>query len=418
VDFTRNRKLPFARLIVFILSITASGRSKGVDSKAGDFFRTARRSGLWHEAEPVHRSGLTRARKKLFWTIFRDILGKAVELAYRLWPRDSSYLWHGMSVFAIDGSKFTLPATPEIRAEFDPKSGLHNEGKGHYPQCLVSTAYDVFRHLPIARSVVSIHGSERREAQSLLPFIPEGNVALYDRGYPSYEFIAYVREHYKGYFVFRCPAKSTFPAVEAFVRSNQDEGYILLTPSNKFLQTLTAKQKKRGNIIQLRIIKLVAPDGKLSVLLTNLHNRLFTTEDITNLYFRRWAVEGHYRDEKMVLEIEKFHGHTPNSIRQELFASVIMSVIARTLMVLSSESDAAAQRGAQFKNAIFTLASEAAVLVPDDPEKAIEIFSEILDEISRVKYYRSKSCRPSQPRVTKRPPNKWCFGKRKKVENP
>jgi hypothetical protein len=95
-----------------------------------------------------------------------------------------------------------------------------------------------------------------------------------------------------------------------------------------------------------------------------------------------------------------------------------MSVIARTLMVVTSEVHDSSKVEFQFKNAIMTLASEAAVLAPDAPEKAIEIFSEILLAISRVKYYRPKSPRASQPRVTKSPPNKWCSGRREKLENP
>ena len=108
--FTRTRKLPFQRLVTFILSLVTSGKSKGVDIKSGEFFKTARRSGLWPDAEAVHRSALTRARKKVSWTVFRDILKEAVDLAYKLWPRDPSYLWHGMTVIAIDGSKDDLPA--------------------------------------------------------------------------------------------------------------------------------------------------------------------------------------------------------------------------------------------------------------------------------------------------------------------
>jgi hypothetical protein len=162
-----------------------SGKSKGVDIKSGDFFRVARRSGLWPDAEEVHRSGLTKARKKVPWTIFRDILEKAVNLAYSLFPRNPAYSLHGMAVIAFDGSKYDLPATEEIRTEFDPQSGFGYEGRGHYPQCLVTTAYDVFRRLPIARSVVSIHGSEREEARALLPFVSSRCVLLFDRGYPK-----------------------------------------------------------------------------------------------------------------------------------------------------------------------------------------------------------------------------------------
>ena len=338
-------------------------------------------------------------------------------LAYSLWPKDPAYLWQGMSVYAIDGSKYDLPATQELRNEFDPESGLNHEGRGHYPQCLVSTAYDVFRRFSVARSVVSIHGSERQEAQNLLPFIPPGGILLYDRGYPSFEFIAHLRQHYNGYFLFRCPAQSTFPAVEAFLRTHQEESYILLAPSNKYIQKLDIIQRKKAGVIQLRIIKLVSPDGTVSVLLTNLLNKKrFLKKQIIDLYFRRWAVEGHYRDEKVVLDIEKFHGKTSNSIRQELFASVIMAVIARTLMVISSQAFSSGTEEFQFKNAIMNLASEAALLVPDDPQKAVQIFNELLREISRVKYYRPKSARPAQPRVSKRPPNKWCDGRRKKLD--
>jgi hypothetical protein len=323
-----------------------------------------------------------------------------------------------MTVVAFDGSKYDLPATGEIREEFDPHSGLQYEGRGHYPQCLVTTAYDVFRRLPVARSVVGINGSEREEAQALLPFVPSGCVLLFDRGYPSFDLIAYLRTHHKGYFLFRCQAESTFPAVEAFVRSGRQEYFISVTPSNNYLARLSAKERKKANGIQLRVIRLVSPDGKISVLLTNMLNEnRFGAEEIIGLYFRRWAVEDHYRNEKVVLEIEKFHGKTPNSIRQELFAVVIMSAIARTLMVLNSRIYGPKGAEFQFKNAVMTLASEAAVLVPDDPEGAVVIFSQLLKAISRIRYYRSKTTRPTQPRVTKKPPNKWCYGRREKLKN-
>ena len=355
---------------------------------------------------------------KVPWTIFRDILAKAVSLAYSLWPRHQSYFWHRMSVFAFDGSIYTLPATKKIREEFDPQSGFQHKGKGHYPHCLISTAYDVFRRLPVARSVDSIHSSEREQAQALLSAIPSGNVLLFDRGYPSYGFINHLRENYKGYFLFRCPGKSTFPAVDAFINSTREEDFIIINPSCDYLRRLRGKQRKEAKLIQLRIIKLVSPDGTVSVLLTNLLNqKSFPMAEIVKLYFRRWTIEDHYRSEKITLEVEKFHGKTPNSIRQELFAVAIMSVIARTLMMLATQEGNSFKVEYQFKNAVMTLAAEAAILAPHDPQKAVVIFSDILNAISRVKYYRSKSPRPSQPRVTKRPPNRWCEERRGKLAN-
>ncbi len=206
--------------------------------------------------------------------------------------------------------------------------------------------------------------------------------------------------------------------MEAFVRKGRPEDFISLTPSNNYLARLSAKEREKAGGIQLRAIRLVSPEGKVSILLTNMLNKSqFEREEIIGLYFRRWAVEDHYRNEKVVLDIEKFHGKTPNSIRQELFAVVIMSVIARTLMVLTSRMHCTKRAEFQFKNAVMTLASEAAVLVPDDPERAVEIFSQLIKAIKRVRYYRSKISRASQPRVTKRPPNKWCSGRQEKLKN-
>ena len=385
--------------------------------KSGQFFRNARRSALWPDAEAVHRTSVSKARKKVCWQLFEDILDQAVNLAYDCFPESPKYLWHGISVFAVDGSNFDLPATDEIRAEFDPKSGLQNRGKGHYPQALVSTLYDVFRRLPIARTVVPINSSEREEAKELARHFPAGSVALFDRGYPSYEFICHLIKEFAGYFIFRCPSTRTFPAVEAFIQSGKEEGTIWIDPSANYLNKVGRKNKNRLKPIKLRIVKLVSPDGTVSVLLTNLHNRReFPRSEIIDLYFRRWEVENYYRDEKVTLEIEKFHGKTCNSIRQELLAAVIMSVISRTLMAISDQTPETHLGGEpQFKNAIMTLASEAAILAPENPAESLEIFAEILREIHRVRHYIPKKTRSSQPRVTKRRQGKWAISKTKKV---
>ncbi|MEJ5349494.1 MAG: hypothetical protein WHS46_12495 [Desulfosoma sp.] len=68
---------------------------------------------------------------------------------------------------------------------------------------------------------MNLHECEREQAQALLPFIPSSCVPLFERGYPSFNFISYLRDIDRGYFLFRCPAERTFSAVEAFVRSGR-----------------------------------------------------------------------------------------------------------------------------------------------------------------------------------------------------
>lgn len=429
--FTRKRKLPFARLLVFVLHLVC-GDTKGVDIKSGLFFKMARRSGMWPDAKPASRGAVTKARKKIHWQVFESVFNCVVDLAWRHWPKDDKYLWHGMSVFAIDGSKFTLPASDEIREHFDPDCGLQSSGKGHYPQALVSTAFDVFRRIPVARTVMPNNASERKEAMAMLDHMPSG-IVLFDRGYPSYEFILYLMENYAGHFLFRCPASNTFPAVVSFLASEAEDGIIEIAPSETYRSKLSAAARRDLTSLTVRIVRVTLPNGEIAVYLTDLKaSATFSCEEIADLYRRRWEVENHYRDEKVCLDIETFHTLGVNGIHQELFAVAVMAVIARTLMALSmelaSEEEASSsapasstesrrtEQAPQFKHAIFCLAQDAAMLVADDPAQALELFAELLEQIGQVKYYRPKNPRPSQPRVTRRSINKWIPGRSEKMK--
>jgi Transposase DDE domain len=421
-DFSRRRKLPLAHLIVLLLSLVASGRDKGVATKLGEFFTVARRSGLWPEGHSPHRSALTKARAKLPWQALATLLRRAVVLAYEVFPPREEYLWHGMSVFAFDGSHYPLPATAAIRQAFDPHSGLDSPGRGHYPQCLVTTSYDVFRRLPIGRTICALQdGDERAQAQRLLSLLPPNSVSLFDRGFPRYGFLHALHPQAHRY-VMRGPATSTFPAVVAFVRSGRAETVLWLTPSDTFTRHRTPTQRCTRTLLRLRAIRLVAPDGTVSVLLTNLmDSRRVPRTAIIALYWRRWAVETHYRDEKTLQQIEQFHSRTPDGIRQELFAILIGCVIARTLTALAvpSESIETAQSlvRPQLKNALMSFARDAALLMPAHPAHALVILQELLQAIRQVKYYKPKSPRPSRPRVNKHPANKWQADRQKKLND-
>ena len=64
-----------------------------------------------------------------------------------------------------------------------------------------------------------------------------------------------------------------------------------------------------------------------------------------------------------------------------------------------------------FKNAIMALGQDVAMLVADDPLRALEQFAELVEQIGKVKYYHPKNPRPSPPRVSKRTINKWIKGR-------
>ncbi|MGH8551092.1 MAG: hypothetical protein ACRERU_21310 [Methylococcales bacterium] len=124
----------------------------------------------------------------------------------------------------------------------------------------------------------------------------------------------------------------------------------------------------------------------------------------------------HFRDEKTALGVETFHSQTENGIRQELFAILILAVIARTSSVLMADDGHPAGAEPQFKNAVLTLAQEVYLLTPQLPEQAFVIYTELLHAIGRVRYYRPKTPLPSNPGVSKKPPNRWRLDKSKQTE--
>ncbi|MBF0539215.1 MAG: transposase [Nitrospirae bacterium] len=144
-----------------------------------------------------------------------------------------------MNVYAIDGSKYTLPATTKIRDEFDPKSGLDKDEKGYYPKCTVSTLYDVERKLPVARTVAKNDVSEREEAKKLLIHLRDKSVCLFDRGYISYDLLNYIEKElrYKHpcYYVMRCPVSSTFESLMEFMRSSKEDDIIWIKAPKKYV---------------------------------------------------------------------------------------------------------------------------------------------------------------------------------------
>lgn len=295
-------------------------------------------------------------------------------------------------------------ASDVIRRQFDPDCGLHPDKprRGHSPMALVSTASDVFRQLPVARTVVSIAGADERvQAQALRPQLPPGGVLVFDQGYPSYDMVQQCQASYGGYFLFRCPAKNSFSAVEAFIRGGKLSAMIELTPS-----------------VRVRAIRLRSPDGKLSVLLTKLIDpKIFSRQPIVKLYWHRGKIEDHYRAEKRDCKIEYFHSRSVNSVKQELFAAAITMIMAQTLKAIAAPPRVMNKCIVfeQSKNAVAVFAQKLYVLTTASRRSAMALLERLAASFARHRYYQPKSPKPAQPRASKTPLNKWRNSKLKRM---
>lgn len=88
--------------------------------------------------------------------------------------------------------------------------------------------------------------------------------------------------------------------------------------------------------LELRFVRIKLPSGKDKVVVTNLDNKDFNTEEIAYLYSLRWGVETVYDDLKNKLEIENFTGTKANIIMQDVFATVLLSNIINDIIIETS----------------------------------------------------------------------------------
>mgnify|MGYP000535081923 CR=1 FL=1 len=92
------------------------------------------------------------------------------------------------------------------------------------------------------------------------------------------------------------------------MKSKKQDGIVEIVVLNSFRGKYGVEAFKCASVIKLRAIKWTAPDGTKSVLVTNLLNtKRFTRTKVIALYFKRWSVDTIYVDEKVSLNIERFH---------------------------------------------------------------------------------------------------------------
>jgi hypothetical protein len=125
VDFTRNRKLPFAKLCLFLLGIVH-------ECLLVSFRRFGEKTG---EEIKMTEQSLSEARDKIKWEAFAELSEKTGRFAYT----GDYERWYGYRVCGIDGTKFALPNYPEIAEYWGNEKGS--------PMARGSILYDVINYV-------------------------------------------------------------------------------------------------------------------------------------------------------------------------------------------------------------------------------------------------------------------------------
>lgn len=294
-DFTRNRKMGFVRLILFMVNLVRTSTQTALDR----FFELI-------GVPDIHmtQQSFSEARQKLRPEACRELFQHAVECIYT-YEVDR---WHGMVVIAIDGSKIQLPDDKQLLEVF---GGMGPENTS--PMAQASCAYDVFNNVIVDAEIEPLSVSEQELAGKHIERIAAisgmgKTLVLFDRGYSSASLMAQAEE--KGLkFLVRLRRKFN-TEIDALGHGIHD----FVLPHEK-------------GEIKVRVVKFALPNGETETLVTNIFDERMGLKAFKELYFKRWPIETKYGEMKLKLEVENFSGRAKNTILQDFYTTALLANI-------------------------------------------------------------------------------------------
>ena len=264
--------------------------------------------------------------------VFIDMYECFIDELYGRFPGFSKF--NGYIICACDGSIVDLPNVTLTREEFP----LGDEFllKEKRIRARVSCFLDVHSKHILTVKIVETTINEVDLAIEHLEnmkrrFDIKKLITIYDRGYPSIELMIKTID-LGSKFLIRLP-KNVFKHQIKQMTTNDEIIKINLTNARlKYFddESLKEKARKMGRL-EIRITLVDIGKDEPEILATNLTPEEFTTEDLKELYKKRWTVETGFDRLKNLIEIEDFSGIRRPIIEQDFYAHIFVYNLAMTI---------------------------------------------------------------------------------------
>lgn len=311
-DFTRKRSLPFPQLISFMLNMV----NGSIQSELSRFFQIIQDQPV--ASYSVSAAAFSKARRKFSFSAFQELNQSLTSTFYEA---EEGQRWNGLRLLAVDGSVIPLPQREELYQYFGKSRSFSS-----HPSARVSQLYDVGNKLTLDVQVAPHSIGERDLAMKHLEQVREGDLVLYDRGYPA-NWLFTLHMQNKSHFCARVPVDFS-NIIKEFLASGRLDAQFEFPCIEKSLR----KCRKLGlptSALKLRLLRIKLKGKEPEVLVTSLLDRKqFPHAAFKDLYHQRWFVEEDYKLMKSRLEMENFSGLSVEAIKQDVHAKVLTKNIA------------------------------------------------------------------------------------------
>lgn len=276
--------------------------------------------------EPAGASALSYQRAILGSEPLQRLFEQGTHL---LCESETSGAWYrGHRLMALDGTLFNLPDTPANAQAFGRSCNQY--GKGAYPQARAVMLTECGSHATIDLQIGGYGEAEIHGAYAILPSVERGMLLMHDANFFGGAYLEALSA--KGALaLFALPSHVAVKRL----RNLPDGSYLALLKPNA--QACYAMQRA----VWLRIIEYQITDERLGepgrvyrLATTWLNPRTAPAKELIVLYHERWEVEIVIDEIKTHLRVQQkvLRSHTPEGVRQELYAVFLVHYAIRALM--------------------------------------------------------------------------------------
>ena len=257
-DFTRNRKQPFGRVLLFMLNLLRKSLVIEIDNYISELHSRLEN----YNVKSVTSSAFVQRRKKINPAVFKYLSSVIVDNFYIQSNKNIKY-FRGFRVLAVDGSRIALPCTKELKEAFGEAK---NQTQVCVVQARVSVLYDVLNHLILDSTLANVGIAERELALIHAEHWKDRDLIIYDRGYPSFDF---KYEHNRLGVDYLIRASTTYSkVVKSFVESKKKTSIVVISPQKR--HSFQDKGYDINETLRVRLIRIDLPGNEVEVLITSL----------------------------------------------------------------------------------------------------------------------------------------------------
>jgi putative transposase len=310
--------------------------------------------------------------------------------------------------FLLDGSSIRLPHTPALCRSYPPGSNQH--GETHFPLLRVLIAHDLDTGLAMRPAFGPMHGpeavSEQQLLESAMDRLPAGAAVIGDANFGVFS-VAYAGAQSGHPVLLRLTTVRAQRLAVTKLRDGIDRP-VVWRPSRWDRRShphLPADACVRGRLI----VRQVQPDNGAAPFLLFLFATLASaSEEVLQLYGKRWNIETDLRTLKTTLRLEQLTCCTPDMVAKEIHMGIAAYNLVRAVTCLASQQSGIPPRGYSFTTVrriveVFTPKLAAA----PNAQTAQQVFDQMMLCVQQAKLPQRKRKRPSYPRHVWKPQNTY-----------